>query len=215
MFGSNILPYFRSCSWQLPKTESEVPRMSSDVGVSRIWNRMLDAAFDNSNRYKKIKLPSDVVNNLLEVFDFSSIPEAKYDRFVLMHLHPPEAFRDAESGGARECQYHIQNIFFPELSKYYLSQRSQQFPSRKKTLFFFIVDGNTGWVFWGRWWEKRDWLAGCRRAPGNGNWVETRGITGPTSPTGWPSSRPPFSSYHYFCTDSDHLGWTFTRGPIW
>ena len=40
----------RSCSWQLPKTESEVPRMSSDVGVSRIWNRMLDAAFDNSNR---------------------------------------------------------------------------------------------------------------------------------------------------------------------
>ena len=41
---------FRSCSWQLPKVESEVPRMSSDVGVSRIWNRMLDAAFDNSNR---------------------------------------------------------------------------------------------------------------------------------------------------------------------
>jgi hypothetical protein len=30
--------------------ESEVPRMCSDVGVSRIWNRMLDAAFDNSNR---------------------------------------------------------------------------------------------------------------------------------------------------------------------
>merc|ERR1719319_756883 len=43
---------YRSCSWQLPKTESEVPRMSSDVGVSRIWNRMLDAAFDNSNRRK-------------------------------------------------------------------------------------------------------------------------------------------------------------------
>jgi len=50
-------PYYnycacRSCSWQLPKTENEVPRMSSDVGVSRIWNRMLDAAFDNSNRRK-------------------------------------------------------------------------------------------------------------------------------------------------------------------
>ena len=29
----------------------KVPRMSSDVGVSRIWNRMLDAAFDNSNRF--------------------------------------------------------------------------------------------------------------------------------------------------------------------
>ena len=51
----------RSCSWQLPKTESEVPRMSSDVGVSRIWNRMLDAAFDNSNRYVH-------TNNLLEYF---------------------------------------------------------------------------------------------------------------------------------------------------
>ena len=39
---------FRTCSWQLPKVESDMPRMSSDVGVSRIWNRMLDAAFDNS-----------------------------------------------------------------------------------------------------------------------------------------------------------------------
>ena len=42
-----------------------------------------------------------------------------------------------QSGGARECQYHIQNIFFLELSKYYLSQRSQQFPSRKKQYFFY------------------------------------------------------------------------------
>ena len=41
-----------------------------------------------------------------------------------------------QSGGGRECQYHIQNIFFPELSKYYLSQRSQQFP-RRKTIFFY------------------------------------------------------------------------------
>ena len=26
--------------------------MSSDVGASRIWNRLLDAAFDNSDRRK-------------------------------------------------------------------------------------------------------------------------------------------------------------------
>ena len=31
---------------------SGVPRMSSDVGASRIWNRLLDAAFDNSDRRK-------------------------------------------------------------------------------------------------------------------------------------------------------------------
>ena len=37
-----------------------------------------------------------------------------------------------QSGGERECQYHIQNIFFLELSKYYLSQRSQQSRSRNK-----------------------------------------------------------------------------------
>ena len=66
MFGSDILLYFRSCSWQLPKTESEVPRMSSDVGVSRIWNRMLDAAFDNSNRYNDNK--SSSVHNVNCVF---------------------------------------------------------------------------------------------------------------------------------------------------
>ena len=29
-----------------------MPRMSSDVGTSRIWNKLLDAAFDNSDRRK-------------------------------------------------------------------------------------------------------------------------------------------------------------------
>ena len=42
----------RSCSWQLPRPEADMPRMSSDVGASRIWNRLLDAAFDNSDRRK-------------------------------------------------------------------------------------------------------------------------------------------------------------------
>ncbi|QQP53244.1 Uncharacterized protein FKW44_005654, partial [Caligus rogercresseyi] len=41
-----------SCSWQLPRPEQDLPRMSSDVGASRIWNRLLDAAFDNSDRRK-------------------------------------------------------------------------------------------------------------------------------------------------------------------
>ena len=31
---------------------ADLPRMSSDVGASRIWNRLLDAAFDNSDRRK-------------------------------------------------------------------------------------------------------------------------------------------------------------------
>ena len=41
-------------SWQLPRPEADLsqPRMSSDVGASRIWNRLLDAAFDNSDRRK-------------------------------------------------------------------------------------------------------------------------------------------------------------------
>ena len=42
---------FRS-SWQIPRPETELPRMGSDVGASRIWNRLLDAAFDNSDRRK-------------------------------------------------------------------------------------------------------------------------------------------------------------------
>ena len=42
-----------------------------------------------------------------------------------------------QSGGGRKCQYHIQNIFFLELSKYYLSQRSSQHsPSSRKTILF-------------------------------------------------------------------------------
>ncbi|TRY68543.1 hypothetical protein TCAL_07253 [Tigriopus californicus] len=45
---------YRSCSWQLPRPDAPdlPPRMSSDVGASRIWNRLLDAAFDNSDRRK-------------------------------------------------------------------------------------------------------------------------------------------------------------------
>ena len=47
---------FRTCqqtpSWQLPRPDADLPRMSSDVGASRIWNRLLDAAFDNSDRRK-------------------------------------------------------------------------------------------------------------------------------------------------------------------
>ena len=43
---------FRSCSWQLPRPEADIPRMGSDVGATRIWNRLLDAAFDNSDRRK-------------------------------------------------------------------------------------------------------------------------------------------------------------------
>ena len=73
---------------------------------------------------RKIKLPSDVVNNLLEVFDFSSIPEAEYDRFVLMHLHPPEAFRDAEWRGKRMPIPH---------SEYFLSSIIQILPFTKIT----------------------------------------------------------------------------------
>ena len=42
----------RSCSWQLPRPDADIPRMGSDVGASRIWNRLLDAAFDNSDRRK-------------------------------------------------------------------------------------------------------------------------------------------------------------------
>lgn len=44
--------FFRSCSWQLPRPEADIPRMGSDVGATRIWNRLLDAAFDNSDRRK-------------------------------------------------------------------------------------------------------------------------------------------------------------------
>ena len=43
---------YRSCSWQLPRPEADIPRMGSDVGATRIWNRLLDAAFDNSDRRK-------------------------------------------------------------------------------------------------------------------------------------------------------------------
>ena len=45
-------PHYRSCSWQLPRPEPDLPRMGSDVGATRIWNRLLDAAFDNSDRRK-------------------------------------------------------------------------------------------------------------------------------------------------------------------
>ena len=47
-----IVFFFRSCSWQLPRPEADIPRMGSDVGATRIWNRLLDAAFDNSDRRK-------------------------------------------------------------------------------------------------------------------------------------------------------------------
>ena len=44
--------------------------MSSDVGVSRIWNRMLDAAFDNSNRYRGSFIkPSRVSRTLNRMLD--------------------------------------------------------------------------------------------------------------------------------------------------
>ena len=72
----------------------------------------------------KIKLPADVVNNLFEVFDFCSIPEAKYDRFVLMHLHPLEAFRNAEWRGEKMPIPH---------SEYFLSRIIQILPFTKIT----------------------------------------------------------------------------------
>ena len=54
--GSVLMIYFNfyrgSCSWQLPRPDADIPRMGSDVGASRIWNRLLDAAFDNSDRRK-------------------------------------------------------------------------------------------------------------------------------------------------------------------
>ena len=54
-FSNFISVHFRTCqtpSWQLPRPDADLPRMSSDVGASRIWNRLLDAAFDNSDRRK-------------------------------------------------------------------------------------------------------------------------------------------------------------------
>ena len=97
---------------------------------------------------QKYKAPSNVVNNLFEVFfDFSSIPGAKYDRFVLMHLHPPEAFRDAEWWGKKMPIPH---------SEYFLSRIIQILPFTKiittaaEKQYYFIVDGNTEWAFWGR-----------------------------------------------------------------
>lgn len=66
-------PFSRPYNWQRPLPEAgpgggvippgvsgsgsndpsrNLPRMSSDVGASRIWNRLLDAAFDNSDRRK-------------------------------------------------------------------------------------------------------------------------------------------------------------------
>lgn len=36
----------------MPRPDADIPRMGSDVGASRIWNRLLDAAFDNSDRRK-------------------------------------------------------------------------------------------------------------------------------------------------------------------
>lgn len=126
--------------------------MSSDVGVSRIWNRMLDAAFDNSNRYTtKIKLPADVVNNLFEVFDFCSIPEAKYDRFVLMHLHPLKAFRDAEWRGEENANTTFRIFSFsnyPNIT--FHKDHNNPAAAETKTILFFIVDGNTEWAFWGK-----------------------------------------------------------------
>ena len=48
-----LLSSFRpNYSWQLPRSDADMPRMSSDVGASRIWNKLLDAAFDNSDRRK-------------------------------------------------------------------------------------------------------------------------------------------------------------------
>ena len=47
-----LCPCRPNYSWQLPRSDADMPRMSSDVGASRIWNKLLDAAFDNSDRRK-------------------------------------------------------------------------------------------------------------------------------------------------------------------
>ena len=84
------------------------------------------------------------------------------------------------------------------------------------TYIFFSSSGvNMEWDFWGKLWEKRDWRGGCRRVPGSESSGATPATTGPTSPTGSPSSRCSPSSYHCCSTDSDPLGWISTRGPTW
>lgn len=60
--------------------------MSSDVGASRIWNRLLDAAFDNSDRRKH---GMGIVGRVL----------SRRKRFVGSSHHAPESNRKRKLGG--------------------------------------------------------------------------------------------------------------------